>query len=86
MKWTAGLLLLGLTASTGCVTLPLSWQKAKPSPAPAPALQNVEPVTADQVNADNANDKAQALRDELDRDAQAEVRGAGKPADHAGKP
>jgi hypothetical protein len=63
-------LLLGLTAAAGCVELPQLWDdaKAKP-PAPVKAGPPV-PVTADQVTESNAAEKAEALRQELERDAQ----------------
>ena len=50
-------------------------QKASDS---RPALK--APIIADQVNADNAKDKAKALSDEMDRDLQAaiEARDKGK--------
>jgi len=77
-------LLLAVAAFTGCNNSPLPFGSksfvqpadtaAAGNPATAPALRPppVPPVSAGQINASNAYDKAQALRQELDREVAAE--------------
>jgi hypothetical protein len=66
-------LLLAVCASAGCRE---NWPfYCKPAVTPPPDPVVVQPVrqtpvvTADQVNKNNAQEKAQALREELDREA-----------------
>jgi hypothetical protein len=74
MKTLWPLLLGGLLASTGCVTLPTVWPAdSKPPPAPAPVVRPPKrppSVHPDQVRASNAHRMAEALRQELDYDSQ----------------
>ena len=69
MRPTLWLLLLTVWAG-GCVTLPASWgTKKTPPPAPAPqAARPAKPVAPDQIDEGNAREKADALRNELDRE------------------
>lgn len=73
MKLTLLAALLVSTLATGCFHLPIhraDSHDAKPAPAVRP-----EPVKADEINADNAWDKALQLHRELDY-----VEGKGEPA------
>jgi len=73
-------LLLGI-ANVGCLDtkeLSFSWVEKKPTPAPTPDSSTVtrkeKPVTADQINEENARDKLNSLMLELDRDEQGGLR------------
>jgi hypothetical protein len=81
MKTTWCCLLLALTAASGCVELPQLWDnpKAQTPVAAKPATPPL-PVSVDQVTETNAYEKAEALRQELERDAQPPVPMADKPA------
>jgi hypothetical protein len=74
MAWI-GLLVAG-TVSGGCLPnnflLPTSADKDKPEVMSSDGGRFVyrQPVTAGQVNGNNAQEKVQALRDELDQDMQ----------------
>jgi hypothetical protein len=75
MKTACCFLLLGFAAA-GCVELPLL-PNEKPKPS-AQAAHPAGPMTADQVTEANAHEKAEALRQELDRDIRNDQRaGAG---------
>jgi hypothetical protein len=69
MKGIGWSLLLALVACAGCVNAPFSWPGTKSGPAPAPARAKgpPPPVAPDDVTAANAHEKAQALREELER-------------------
>ena len=75
-RWYALVLVAGLAA--GCGWLPQLHDDAPkpgpvpPIPAPARPKRPTQLVTPDQVNEINARQKAQALAEELDRDAQAD--------------
>jgi hypothetical protein len=65
-------LLLGIGLGVGCVDLPLFHDSPKP-PAKdglAKAARTPAPVTPESVTETNANEKAQALSEELDRDSE----------------
>ena len=68
MKRT-GILLLGLAlTAAGCVELPIRMDPKPPTaPESTPAAIELPPVTAEQVNEENAPKVLTALRDELDR-------------------
>jgi hypothetical protein len=67
MRAAWSLLFLAIGASAGCVDMAYVRPDVKPvAPAAKPALSFV-PVTADQVTEANAHDRAEALRQELDR-------------------
>jgi len=68
-RWYASLLVLW--AAAGCVPMSLIPKEADvpPPPATAPQRLRVCPVTPDQVTETNAVQKADALRQELDREA-----------------
>jgi hypothetical protein len=71
MKRAACALMLACLATTGCESLPRLWEHPKPPPPPVAEKPAPPPlVTADQVNDKNARAKAEALLDEMDRDAQ----------------
>jgi hypothetical protein len=74
MRPTLWVLLLTVWAG-GCVTLPTPWgTKKEPPPPPAKkASPPAKPVSPEQINDNNAHEKANALLSELDREA------AGKP-------
>jgi hypothetical protein len=61
---------VGCDTTKGFLT-PSSADKTAKAPEPRPAFR--APVVADQVNSDNAKDKAKALNDELDRDLQSAI-------------
>ena len=70
------LILVFCLGVVGCDTtkgflMPSSTDKTAKAPEPRPAFR--APVVADQVNSDNAKDKAKALNDELDRDLQSAI-------------
>ena len=67
MKTAWCCLLLALTAASGCVELPQLWDNPKAKP---PTAAKAAPVSAEQVTETNAHEKAEALRQELERDAQ----------------
>ena len=66
MKAAVCCLLLTVVVGAGCVELPLRPDTKPATPAPARPLT---PVTADQVTQANAYEMAEALRQELDREA-----------------
>jgi hypothetical protein len=74
-------LLLGIT-NVGCLEttkeLSFSWVEKTPAPAATPEAATVtrkeKPVTADQINEENARDKVNSLMLELDRDEQGGLR------------
>lgn len=70
MKTACCSLWLALWAGAGCVILPANWEKQPPPSAPAPAEPSRPrpPVTADDITESNAHEKAEALRQELDRE------------------
>jgi hypothetical protein len=75
MKTAWNCLVLALVAATGCVELPRLWDNPKAkSAAPAKAAP-AGPLSADQVNEANAHEKADVLRQELDRDGQPASKG-----------
>jgi hypothetical protein len=77
------LLLLGLCAGTGCVTLPSLGENAAQKPPPARTSESAPPkadVLPDQVNAGNARQMAGALLHEMDA-AQAPSKPAPVPGD-----
>jgi hypothetical protein len=51
----------------GCVELPLTWQAKKP-PEPMMVRRPKLPITPEEINEANAHDKANALKDELERE------------------
>jgi hypothetical protein len=60
---------LVLVAAAGCVEFPLTARQPRPAPravAARPATHEA-PVTPEQVNETNARDRAEALRQEIDR-------------------
>ena len=63
-----GWIVIALTASLGCVELPIARHKPE-MPVPPAAKKAPAPVTADQINEANARVKAAALQEELDRAA-----------------
>lgn len=65
-------LLLAVGALAGCVEFPLLKEGARVPPADT-RKEPPAPVTADQVNDHNAYEKAEALRKELDHEAQQEA-------------
>jgi hypothetical protein len=70
MKIGGWCVLLALASGAGCVQLPpLSDTRT----APPASIRPVSPVTADQVTETNAREKAAALRQELDREAEADA-------------
>jgi hypothetical protein len=52
--------------------MPSWWEKPKPAPPAAAAKPAPRPVTAEQISDGNARQMADALFNELDRDARAE--------------
>ena len=70
MKTAWCCLLLALTGAGGCVELPQLWDNPKAKPPAAPKAAPPAPVSAEQVTEANAHEKAAALRQELERDAQ----------------
>ena len=71
---------LGVT-NIGCLDtkeLSFSWVEKTPAPAATPDAATVtrkeKPVTADQINEENARDKVNSLMLELDRDEQGGLR------------
>jgi hypothetical protein len=68
MKTAWCCLLLALTAAGGCVELPQLWDNPKAKPPGAAKAGPPAPVTAEQVTESNAQEKAEALRQELERD------------------
>src|SRR5207248_3324461 len=75
MKRVMMALVLAACAGMGCESLPRLWEHPKPV---VPASADVKParpplVTAEQVNDGNARQIAEALLDEMDRDAQGTV-------------
>jgi hypothetical protein len=67
-------LILAAFAATGCESLPQLWGNHAKAPTTPTAAQTakVPVVTAEEVNDTNARQAAQALLDEMDRDAQGE--------------
>lgn len=74
-----------LWACAGCFTLPTSWPGGPPPDLEALRARQ-GPVTAEQVNEQNARDKAKALRDEIERDARADAAATDTPAKKARGP
>ena len=69
-------LLIASCAGTGCLSMPSWWEKPKPAlPATAAKAAPLRPVTAEQITDGNAQQMADALFNELDRDAQTESAG-----------
>ncbi len=70
LTWCSMLLVAG--AVTGCVPLPRNPKEAELPPAPQLARPRsaIRPVTPDQVTETNAAQKAEELRQELDREAE----------------
>ena len=64
-------LLIAAWAGTGCLSMPSWWEKPKPAPPVTAAKPTPRPVTAEQITDGNARHMADALLNELDRDAQA---------------
>ncbi len=75
MKPPRSLLLLALGGLAGCVTPPVPEPTTEIRPAPVRAT----PVRAEQVTPQNAQKMAQALADELDREAQGDLAGNIRP-------
>jgi hypothetical protein len=66
-------LLAAAAAGTGCLSMPTWWEKPKPAPPAMAAKPAPRPVTAAQITDGNAQQMADALLNELDRDAQTEL-------------
>jgi len=73
MKIVGFCLLATLAAAAGCMDMhgfvPASRPAKKAPAAPAPGVPSHPPVTEDQVTEDNAPAAAQALKEELNREA-----------------
>ena len=71
MKKLLGLVLAaGLLTGTGCLLTAPPTVTPVPQPPPPPvAVKTYPPVTPDQVTAQNGRQIAQALKDEMDREA-----------------
>jgi hypothetical protein len=79
MKRLVSGLTLAAVLAMGCESLPHLWERPKPAPAPASAKPAAPPVVnAEQINDANARQIAEALLDEMDRDAQGEPPPAGE--------
>lgn len=71
MKTAWCFLLLMMGSSVGCVELSPFWAAQQNQPAaPVVTKPRPGPVLAAQINDKNAHDKAEALRQELDNEAQ----------------
>jgi hypothetical protein len=64
-------LLIAAWAGMGCLSMPSWWEQPKPAPPATAAKPAPRPVTAEQITEGNARQMADALLNELDRDAQA---------------
>jgi hypothetical protein len=75
MKLTMTSLFLAVMAGIGCVPPQYVWwsqREEAATPPPAPAVARTA-ITADQVNETNAWQMEEALREELDREAQGDA-------------
>jgi hypothetical protein len=59
---------LAVVSSAGCLEIEVKMREPHLQSAPANPPPAIQPVSADQVTADNARDMAQALWDEFDRE------------------
>ncbi|HEV3256071.1 MAG TPA: hypothetical protein VG013_04260 [Gemmataceae bacterium] len=82
MRTTWCWLLLSISAGAGCVSLPGTWGPGVRPASTAKAKAKTRPreVTKDEINEANAHEKAETLREELDRD---DVSDNASPADDA---
>jgi hypothetical protein len=71
MKRAVSSLLLAACAGMGCMSLPSWWEKPTAPTVAAKPVRTRPPVSAEQITENNAREMAEALVDELDRDAQA---------------
>jgi hypothetical protein len=83
MKRLLCVVMLASLAGPGCEGLPHLWERPKPPPPAAPVAKPVKAVVdPEDVNDHNAHQKAQALLDELDREAQGQApEAASKPTE-----